>query len=162
VFNLNNTIAFIYYLKNFAFLSPYRWVIVFICWLIVFIGMYAQFQVSALAFKIIPELGLSPDQFYKVLLAPMLPAVFLSFVAGALADRFGVKNVVTVGLIIAIPGVWCRYMVDSFTGMFILMMMAGMSQALLSPICAKLLGAWFPMKQLNTAMDYIFQAPVLE
>jgi len=61
------------------------------------IGSLPQFQVAALAFRIIPELQLTSSQFALIMSAPMLPAVLLSLVAGSLADRFGVKKVVAVG-----------------------------------------------------------------
>lgn len=73
-------------------LSPYRWVILIIMWSAVFIGIAAQFQVAALAYKIIPDFKLTPGQYSMILTAPMLAGVCFSFAAGALADRFGVKK----------------------------------------------------------------------
>ncbi|MFZ5639488.1 MAG: MFS transporter [Bacillota bacterium] len=137
-------------------LSPYRWVILFIMWASTFIGVAAQFQVAALAYKIIPDLKLSLSQFSMVLSAPMLPAVFFSLPAGALADRFGVKKVVTVGFVFSIIGVYFRYAAHDFWTLFALMFLAGLSSALLNANVAKLIGAWFPMEQMGTAMGIYF------
>ncbi|MGI5902420.1 MAG: MFS transporter [Desulfitobacteriia bacterium] len=89
-------------------------------------------------------------------LAPMLPAVVLGIIGGALADRFGTKNVVTVGVILCVPGIWFRYMAENFITLFILCMMSGLSAALMSPNAAKILGAWFSPKQLGFAMGLYF------
>lgn len=139
-------------------LSPYRWVILAIMWCAAFIGVAAQFQVAALAYKIIPDLDLTPGNFAMVLSAPMLPAVFFSLAAGALADRFGVKRVVTVGFIFSIVGVYFRYTANGFWGLFALMFLAGISSALLNANVSKLLGAWFPKEQMGTAMGIYFTA----
>ncbi|OLN29816.1 MFS transporter [Desulfosporosinus metallidurans] len=138
--------------------SSYRWVILLVMWLATFIGCLAQFQVAALAFKIIPDLHLTSSQFALIMSAPMLPAVLLSLVAGSLADRFGVKTVVTVGFAFSVVGVYFRYVATDFTTLFIMMVLAGLSSALLNANAAKLLGAWFPMEKMGTAMGLYFSS----
>jgi NNP family nitrate/nitrite transporter-like MFS transporter len=133
-------------------LSAYRWVILSIAWAATFIGVAPQFQVAALAFQIIPDLNLSLTQFSLVFSAPMLGAVFFSILAGTLGDRYGVKNVVTLGFAFSIIGVYFRYMTHSFSSFFILMFLSGLSSALLNANIAKLIGAWFPREQIGTAM----------
>ncbi len=136
----------------------YKWIILAIMWSTTFIAVYAQFQVSALAYKIIPELNLSQGNFAMVLLSPMLPAVLFSIAAGALADRFGVKRVVAVGFIYSIMGTYFRYLATDFMSFFILMFLSGFSVALLNANVSKLLGAWFPRKQISTAMGIYFSS----
>lgn len=138
--------------------SSYRWVILMVMWFATFIGCLAQFQVAALAFRIIPELHLTSSQFALIMSAPMLPAVLLSLVGGSLADRFGVKTVVTVGFAFSVVGVYFRYVATDFTMMFIMMTLAGLSSALLNANAAKLLGAWFPMEKMGTAMGLYFSS----
>jgi len=136
----------------------YRWVILVIMWLTTFVGVVPQFQISALAYKIIPELNLTAKQYSLILTAPMLPAVIFSLAAGALADRFGVKRVVAIGFVFSIIGVYFRYAAGDFKQLFILMFLSGISTALLNANAAKLLGAWFPKKQIGTAMGLYFTA----
>ncbi|KUO49234.1 MAG: MFS transporter [Desulfitibacter sp. BRH_c19] len=139
--------------------SPYyRWIILAIMWSTTFISVYAQFQVSALAYKIIPDLNLTSGNFAMVLLSPMLPAVFFSIVAGALADRFGVKRVVAVSFVFSIIGTYYRYLATDFWSFFLLMFLSGFSVALLNANVSKLVGAWFPRKQIGTAMGIYFSA----
>ncbi|MCO1602259.1 MFS transporter [Desulfosporosinus nitroreducens] len=138
--------------------SPYRWVILIVMWFAMFIGSLTQFQVAALAFWIIPELQLTSSQFALIMSAPMLPAVLLSLAAGSLADRFGVKKVVTVGFAFSVAGVYFRYLATDFTTLFSLMVFSGLSSALLNANAAKLLGSWFPMKKMGTAMGLYFSS----
>lgn len=139
-------------------ISSYRWVILFVMWCSLFIGLAAQFQIAGLAYKIIPEFKLTPGQFSLVLTAPMLAGVCLSFVAGALGDKFGAKQVVAVGFIFSIIGVFFRYAAHNFWELFILMFLAGISSGFLTANVSKLLGAWFPKEQMGTAMGIYLSA----
>jgi len=133
-------------------LLPYRWVILAIMWSTILISLAAQFQVAALAYKIIPAFKLTSGQYSMILTAPMLAGVCFSFAAGALADRFGVKRVVAAGFVFSVVGVFFRYAAHNFGEMFILMFLAGICPGLLNANASKLLGAWFPREQMNTAM----------
>lgn len=139
-------------------ISPYRWVILFIMWFSLFVGLAAQFQIAGLAYKIIPEFKLTPGQFSIVLTAPMLAGVCFSFAAGALADKFGVKQVVAIGFIFSIAGVFFRYAAHDFWELFLLMFLAGISPGFLNANVSKLLGAWFPKEQMGTAMGIYLSA----
>lgn len=139
--------------------SSYRWVILAIMWAAAFIGVAAQFQVAALAYQIIPDYNLTSGQYAMVLTAPMIAGIFLSFAGGALADRFGVKNVVSVGFVFSVAGVFFRYAANNFLELFILMFLAGISSAFLNTNVSKLLGAWFPREKMGTVMGLYFSGP---
>lgn len=79
-----------------------------------FISNYIQFQVSALAYVVMPELGITPVQFSSLLMAPMLIAVFLSIPSGMLGDQIGSKKVVGIGCIISVIGAFGRLYAGSF------------------------------------------------
>ncbi len=142
-------------------LSPYRWTILLVLWLAAFIGVYAQFQLPPLAYKIIPALNLTPIQYASILTAPMLPAVFFSIAAGSLGDRFGVKRVVSVGFLLATVGILFRYAATTYWQMLVLMALSGCSSAFLNANIAKILGAWFPPEQITKAMGIFFTSPTL-
>lgn len=132
--------------------SPYRWVVLSVMFFTVFVGCYAQYQIPPLAYKLIPALNLSPSQYASILTAPMIPPIFLSIFAGSLADRFGVKKVVSFSLIFVIIGAMFRFMATNYWQMLVLMMMAGLSCAFLNANVSKLLGAWFPPEEVSKAM----------
>jgi len=138
--------------------SPYRWVILLIVWASIFAALVAQFQVAALAYKIIPAFKMTTGQYSMVLTAPMLAGVCFSLVAGALADRFGVKRVVAVGFVFSIVGTFFRYAADTYWEMFILMFLSGIIPGLLNANAAKLLGAWFPKEQMGLVMGIYFKS----
>jgi NNP family nitrate/nitrite transporter-like MFS transporter len=133
-------------------LVPYRWVILAVAMLAGFIGSYAQFQLPPLAYKLIPALHISSSQFAALMGGPMTGSIFICILGGTLADRYGVKKVVTVGLVLAVIGCTCRCAVSSFWPFFFLTILAGLASALLSSNYAKLFGAWFPPEQMGTVM----------
>lgn len=138
--------------------SPYRWVILGIMWLTICAGLAAQFQVAAFAYQIIPDFKLTQWQYSMVLTAPMLAGLFFSFVAGALADRWGVKKIVAVGFVFSVVGALFRFAAGNFPELFVLMFLAGVCPGVLNANASKLLGAWFPREQMGTAMGIYFSA----
>jgi nitrate/nitrite transporter NarK len=142
-------------------LVPYRWVILAIAMLAGFIGSYAQFQLPPLAYKLIPALHLSPSQFSALMGGPLTGSLFICLLGGTLADRYGVKNVVSVGLVLAVIGCTFRYAVTSFWPFFCLTVLAGLASGLLVSILAKLFGAWFAPEQMGTVMGIWMVSPML-
>lgn len=142
-------------------LSPYRWVIIAVSMLAGFIGSYAQFQLPPLAYKLMPALDISASQFAALMGGPLTGSLFVCLVSGTLADRYGVKNVVTIGLILSVIGCTFRYAATSFWPFFFLTVLAGLASGLLVTNLAKLFGAWFPPEQMGTMMGLFMTSPML-
>lgn len=142
-------------------LSPYRWVIVAVSMLAGFIGSYAQFQLPPLAYKLMPALDISASEFAALMGGPLTGSLFICLISGTLADRYGVKNVVTVGLILSVIGCTFRYAATSFWPFFFLTVLAGIASGLLVTNLAKLFGAWFPQQQMGTVMGLFMTSPML-
>jgi cyanate permease len=142
-------------------LSPYRWVILAVSMLAGFIGSYAQFQLPPLAYKLMPALHITPSDFALLIGGPLTGSLFICLIGGTLADRYGVKNVVTVGLIFAVIGCTFRYAVTSFWPFFLLTVLAGLASGLLVANLSKLFGAWFPPEQMGTLMGAYMVSPML-
>jgi NNP family nitrate/nitrite transporter-like MFS transporter len=126
-----------------------------------FIGSYAQFQLPPLAYRLIPSLHISTAQFAALMGGPMTGSVFICLLGGTLADRYGVKNVVTVGLVLAVIGCTFRYAVTSFSPFLFLTILAGLASGLLTANLSKLFGAWFPPQQIGTVMGLFMVSPLL-
>lgn len=141
--------------KQLPKLSSYRWVILAIAALLDAISSYIQFQISALAVQIMPALHISPAQFQSLLMAPMLIAVFLSIPAGSLADKFGAKKIVSIGLVVSVIGAYGRLIANNFFTMFITLLLFGVYMALLNANTLKIFGTWFK-QDTNTAMGVFF------
>ncbi len=142
-------------------LSPYRWVVLIVAMLAGFIGSYAQFQLPPLAYKLMPALHISTSQFAALMGGPMTGAIFVCILGGTLADRYGVKKIVTVGLILAVIGCTFRYNATSFWPFLFLSILAGMASALLTSNLSKLFGAWFPPEQMGTIIGTYTISPML-
>jgi Nitrate/nitrite transporter len=132
--------------------SYYRWIILAMIFLTCFIITYAQFQVSALAYRIMPELILSSGQMASIMLASMLPGVLFAIISGMLADRWGAKLVVSIGYIISIFGAFYRCWAHSYWELFISMACIGFAGIMLNSNTAKMVASWFPRKQVSMAM----------
>lgn len=141
--------------KQLPKLSSYRWVILAIAALLDAISSYIQFQISALAVQIMPALHISPAQFQSLLMAPMLIAVFLSIPAGSLADKFGAKKIVSIGLVVSVIGAYGRLVANSFITMMITLLLFGVYMALLNANTLKIFGIWFK-QDTNMAMGVFF------
>lgn len=141
--------------KQLPKLSSYRWVILAIAAGLDAVSNYIQFQVSTLAVQIMPSLHISPAQLQSLGMAPMLIAVFLSIPAGSLADKFGPKKIVSIGLIISIIGSFGRLIATNFASMMIMLLLFGVYMALLNANTLKLFGTWFK-QDTNIAMGVFF------
>lgn len=141
--------------KQLPQLSNYRWVILAIAAALDAISSYIQFQISALAVQIMPALHISPAQLQSLVMAPMLIAVFLSIPAGTLADKFGAKKIVSVGLVISVIGAYGRLIATNFITLMIMLLLFGVYMALLNANTLKIFGTWFK-QDTNTAMGVFF------
>jgi NNP family nitrate/nitrite transporter-like MFS transporter len=135
-----------------ADVQPFRWIILLIIALVQIALNILQFQIAGLAGRLIPALHLQPSQFAMVLAAPMLTAALFGIPAGALADRFGVKAAIAVGLIIATISSFGRIGSGDFGVLFAWMFTLGFGTAAINANAAKILGAWFPRQQMGAVM----------
>jgi NNP family nitrate/nitrite transporter-like MFS transporter len=126
-----------------------------------FIGSYAQFQLPPLAYKIMPSLHISNSQFAALMAGPMTGSIFISILGGTLADRYGMKKVITAGLALAVIGCFFRYGVTSFWPFLLMTILTGIASALLTSNLSKLFGAWFPPAQMGTVVGLYMISPML-
>lgn len=131
---------------NTSKLPAYRWVVLAVVCLLCFMANYMQFQVSALATIIMPDLGIDAAGFSTLLLMPMLTAVFFSIPLGSLGDRFGSKKVVAVCTFISVLGGFLRCYANDFVLQLVAMFMIGAGISALNANLAKILGTWFQEK----------------
>ncbi len=136
--------------------SSYSWILLAIVILAGGISVYTQLAVAARAYELIPALNLTPTQFAAIVSAPMFPTIFLAFPVGTLADRFGVKIVVTVGMILAIIGTAFRYLTPDFLSYFVLMAMTGLGVMCINSNIGKIVAAWFSEEHSGKALGIYY------
>lgn len=130
--------------------------IVFLAFLVSFIGSYPQFQLSPLSYLIIPNLGLTPTQFSSVFSASMIPGVLLGLISGLLCDKFGVKKCVNFAGIVASIGIVFRIWSFNYLSLLICMILSGVGATFISSNISKLLSKWFPPEKLGSMIGLVF------
>jgi NNP family nitrate/nitrite transporter-like MFS transporter len=138
--------------------NNYRWVILAIACIALFSPTYTQYQLSPLAPQIINDLQLTPGQFTGIFTAPMIPSIFLSLAAGILADKFGIKRVIGIGMLISAAGTCLRIVSRDHLLLFSSMLLTGFGAAFLNANGAKILGSWFPPEKTGSMMGIFLAA----
>jgi len=129
----------------------YRWVILFMGWLLFGLLLMNWYAVVPRAHDLIPGLDLTLTQFSLIVTAPTLAAIFLSIPGGMLGDRFGIRWVIGLGgAICAVAGV-LRITASSFGAMFVCQLGIGLSLALAFPNLPKMVAIWFPPREVGLA-----------
>ncbi|MFQ6067111.1 MAG: MFS transporter [bacterium] len=82
----------------------YCWIMLFICFLAVFAFLSSLQAVPPLLPQIMQEYRLTHTIASTLILLVALPAVFTSLLGGVLVDRYGAKNLVSIGLALVCTG----------------------------------------------------------
>ena len=129
----------------------YRWAILGLAWLVLVFLVWCWFLIPSLAYCLFPELNLTHAQFTLILTAPFLIGIFSPVLGGAIGDRFGIRFIVALAAFLAgIFGI-ARVWVPNFAGMFTLMCLYGIPYGVVMPNLPKLVGIWFPPRQIGLA-----------
>ena len=132
--------------------SPYRWVMAALTWLMLFSLGVSWFCITPMEEK----LGITYEQFgFLVALVP-LALVILCIPGGLLADRFGVRRTVLLGgLIMGIFGLLRGFATD-FPTLATTMFLCGVGYSIAYPNLPKVTSLWFPYKQYALASGIMF------
>lgn len=137
--------------------NKYGYVILILLCLGLAMPNFCQYQVTSLAARLIGELELSQSAYSSIATAPLLMGIFLGFVSGMLADRFGVKMIIiSVGL--TALGACIRVVADSYGLMYISMMLMGFSASFVNSTTPKMMGSWFSPKKVTVLMGVVLGA----
>lgn len=129
----------------------YRWVILGIAWLTLLCLYWSWFLIPSLASRLSPELGLSHMQYTLIFTAPVLMGIWSAITAGAAADRYGIRLVVTIAVFLGGAAGLARAFAPSFEVMFVLMCFMGIAVYGSMPNLPKLVAIWFPPRQAGFA-----------
>lgn len=139
-------------------LPGYRWVVLLVVCLICFMANYMQYQISAWGVEVMDINQIDVAGLTSMMLLPMMAGVVLSIPAGALADKYGVKNVVTVGMIVAVIGGYIRtFMIGNYPVQMVAMFTLGFGIAMLNANMTKIFGVWFK-QQTSLAVGIYYAA----
>ena len=136
----------------------YRWVILLLTFLPCFMMAFCQFQATPYAGDLMQKLSLTEQQYATIATAPMLVGVFLSFAAGSLADKLGVKRVVLASLVFTTVGAVCRAFASNYILLLLVTILMGVGGVVLGAINAKFMSSWFPPREVGIAIGAILAA----
>jgi len=127
----------------------YAWVVLGLAWLAVVALHCAWYVIPSLASQLIIDLHLTSIQYTLLLTAPTLIGIFASLPSGALGDRYGIKRVVSIALILASISCIMRAFTPNFISMFIMMLLLGFSMSLTISNLPKIVSVWFSPRLLG-------------
>ena len=106
--------------------GSYSKIIAIILFFALTVGNYFQYQLTPLAGQLMTDLGITQNQFSSIFTSPMITSIILGIVAGVLADKFGIKKVIAVALVIAAAGLCIRPFAESYGPLFASMVLGGL------------------------------------
>ena len=129
-----------------------KWLVFTIMCLAYMPGSYAQYQLSVYASELILSFGLTTSQFSSLFTAPMIVAIFLSFVGGMISDKVGSKKVINISFVIAGIGMIGRVFANSYMPFFLCMALTGFSNMFVNINASKITASWFEQEKLGILM----------
>lgn len=146
-------------MKNGKNLSQYRWVILGLCVTCFLFSFITRFTWPPLIAVIVPDLGMNMGQAGAFMSAFYLGYVATQIPAGLLADRFGVRIILAVCLIMEGMATVSFSLIDTYEFGFNLRILAGLGSGAVFASCSRALVEWFPAKEQGLAFGILTAAP---
>ena len=136
--------------------NPYRWVILFLLWL-----LYASFGVTAatiapLVDPIIKDLNMSYSQMGLVLGAWQFVYIFTAAPLGAVVDRLGVRRSLGIGIIIVWMSLVLRGLAPDFYTLLFAVALFGVGGPIISIGAPKVVSLWFHGKPAQPSRRHLY------
>ncbi|MFH1381560.1 MAG: MFS transporter [Chloroflexota bacterium] len=137
----------------------YRWVMVFLAWLLYSVFGLVLRSISPLITPIITDLNIPYAQMGLILGAWPLTYILVALVAGNLIDRWGIRRSLLLGTIIIGLSEVLRYFTNGFWALFFMVALFGVGGPLISIGCPKTIAEWFRGKDRGTAIGIYTTGP---
>ena len=133
--------------------KPWQAVMAVACvFVLIFVPNYAQYQLSPIAFRIIPEFGMDAVQFSALFSAAMITGIVLSPIAGILCDKFGTKRMIGIAATLTMVALIVRVFVHDYAPFFFCMLCAGVTATFVNSNVSKIMGSWFTGQRIGVAV----------
>jgi sugar phosphate permease len=129
----------------------YRWVLLGLAWLCQLCVIWNWFLIPSLATELYPALDLTQWRYTLIFTTPMMVAIVTTYLGGGLADRFGIRPTVFIAVLISGVCGLTRAFTPSFAAFLGLAALLGVANSFLPPNLTKLVGTWFPRRQIGLA-----------
>jgi len=130
----------------------YRWWVLvntFLVFTIAF-GMGWTYIVM-IVFQVLDDLGLTMVDWGTIWSAVSLGSLLFAIIGGALGDRFGIRLIVGLGVVLMGAFLALRGTATGFSTMYAWMFLFGVALAFTFPNVPKALGMWFPPQEFGMA-----------
>jgi len=124
-------------------------------------AVYVQYQMPTFAGALMQDFSLSAAMYSSIFSAPLIPSIALSFLAGLLADRYGVMPVVTAGAVLALGGGLLRIGGSSYASLLIAMLLMGMLPTLLNVNISKALRSLYEPEDIPKKLGLFYGCSML-
>jgi cyanate permease len=142
-------------------LYPYRWAILATAFIVHCALQFAIMIVPGLAGTLMTAYGLDPGGFAMISTMPYLTGFLFGILSGAWADNKTIRQVMIIGLIVALVGAAGRIVSTDFILLLVSSFLMGFALAALNANSTKLFRIWFPGKTTGVAMGiYVAGATV--
>ena len=132
--------------------TGYRWVMLIVLTMVNSLTSFCQYIPAYFAQDIMADFGIAPAVFAILVSSPMIFGLVFAFASGALADRFGIRKVVLIALVISAAGAILRAFSYDFILLLISSVMFGVAAAFCTSNLAKVAMEWFPVRQVSLAV----------
>ncbi|MDL2251091.1 MFS transporter [Lachnospiraceae bacterium OttesenSCG-928-J05] len=123
-------------------------------WFAAMVSAYAQYQLNVYGNELMEIYKIGTVEFAALFSAPMLPAIFLSFIVGKISDIVGARKIIGIALLLSVIGLFGRLSAETISGMMAAMAVTGMSSIAVSVNAAKILGKYFEVSSLTLVMGF--------
>ncbi|MBI5248791.1 MAG: MFS transporter [Desulfomonile tiedjei] len=138
---------------------PYRWVILGLCVCCFLFTFITRFTWPPLIPVVVPILGMSMSQAGAYMSAFYMGYVITQIPAGVLSDRFGVRLILGVSLILEGISTSSMGFMNSYETGFLLRVIAGFGAGAVYSSCSLALMEWFPARERGRAFGVFLAAP---
>jgi NNP family nitrate/nitrite transporter-like MFS transporter len=132
--------------------SQQKWLTFVMVWFAVFTTSYAQYQLPPIAPQLMQDLVMTQQQYSGLYNAPSWISVFLGVVIGLIADKFGVKRLVSITGVLCIAGLFGRVSATGYAMLFVTNLMTGFLACAVFTNRSKIFGTWFKPEELGMVM----------
>jgi len=139
--------------------QKYRWIILGLCVTCFLCTFITRFTWPPLISVVAPILGINMAQAGAYMSAFYVGYVLTQIPAGILADRLGVRIILSTSLIIEGVSTAAFSLIPDYQTGFLLRILAGLGAGAVFSSCSRALVEWFPEKERGMAFGFLFAAP---
>jgi MFS transporter, ACS family, hexuronate transporter len=132
--------------------AGYPWVVLAASLLVQTTASFGNRGVSPLAPFLVDDLGLTRNQVGLIVTASTLGAILVLILAGSLSDRFGVRALFLVGLLLAGAPLALAALAPGFAWLLVAMALFGLGNGFALPPTTRAIVEWFPTRRRGLAM----------